>query len=174
MSSAGYDFSVVPPEVDESIIEGESPVDYVVRISESKARAVERGNGDVVLAADTTVVLEGDVIGKPLDAAHAVDILMRLAGRTHSVLTGWHIVSDQGERFGVDESRVRFRPRNEEELVDYVERTQPLDKAGAYGIQGDNGWLIESVAGSRANVMGLPVKTIVRELAELGVERSAP
>lgn len=173
MASAGYEFTVDPPDVDETQLQDEPPVDYVIRVSESKATAVARPKGSVVIAADTTVVLDGTSIGKPIDDDDAVRILASLSGRTHSVLTGWHIVSDDGERFGVDESLVRFHPHTEEDLLDYVRRTQVLDKAGAYGIQGDKGWLIERVTGSRANVMGLPLKTIVAELDEIGVPRSA-
>lgn len=174
LASAGYDFTTDPPDVDETQLPDEPPVEYVIRVSEAKARAVIRPPGAAVLAADTTVVLDGAAIGKPTDDADALRILGSLSGRAHSVLTGWHVVSDLGERFGVEESIVRFNQRSEEELREYVERTSPLDKAGAYGIQGDNGWLIASVTGSRANVMGLPIRVVTDELTALGVVRSAP
>lgn len=173
MGSAGFDFTVDPPDVDETPLPAEAPVEYVLRVSGMKARAVGRPSGSVVLAADTTVVLDGVSIGKPTDHADAVRILRLLAGRSHSVLTGWHLISEVGERFGVEESIVHFHPRTDEELATYVARTQPFDKAGAYGIQGDDGWLIASVSGSRANVMGLPIRVIVEELEAVGIERSA-
>jgi septum formation protein len=90
------------------------------------------------------------------------------------VLTGWTAFAARAERFGVSESRVRFHPRHPDELVDYVRRTAPYDKAGAYAIQGDDGWLIAGVDGSRSNVMGLPIADVVSALADLGVARSTP
>ncbi len=175
LRTAGIAFTVVVPDVDESALPGESPADHVLRLSARKAAAVEPQPDTVVLGADTTVVLDGTIMGKPADADHAVAMLTALAGQTHSVLTGWTILGpDGGERFGVEESRVTFHPRSREELRDYVARTSPLDKAGAYALQGDDGWLIANVEGSRANVMGLPLREVVDALTHLGVERSAP
>lgn len=172
LSAAGYHFSVEPPDVDETQLEGEEPASMVLRLASAKSEVAAR-NGAIVLAADTVVVKDGVVLGKPTDKADAVHTLLSLEGRAHSVLTGWSVRGADSERFGVSESRVTFVSRSEEELRDYVDRVQPLDKAGAYALQGDDGWLVASVSGSRANVMGLPLGDIAPELETLGVLRSA-
>ncbi len=174
LSAAGLTFTVDVPDVDESPLDLEPPAEYVLRLSAAKARAVARNVDDVVLGADTTVVLDGATIGKPRDAADALEMLLSLEGRTHSVLTGWTVIRGESERFGVEESLVTFHHRSRAELRDYVARTEPLDKAGAYALQGDDGWLVERVAGSRANVMGLPIREVVDALANFGIDRSAP
>lgn len=149
-------------------------MEYVLRVCEAKAASVERGHADVVLGADTTVVIDDVMLGKPTDADDALGMLERLAGRTHVVMTGWSILSAHEHRFGVDESRVTFHERARRELIEYIEERKPFDKAGSYAIQGDDGWLIASVEGSRSNVMGLPVRDVVNALAHFGIERSAP
>jgi septum formation protein len=128
----------------------------------------------VVLGADTTVVFQGAIIGKPSSVPDAVSILTQLAGETHSVLTGWTVTDGHAHTFGVEESLVRFNERTHDELIGYVERTQPFDKAGAYALQGDDGWLVANVTGSRSNVMGLPIKDVVDALKAFGIERVAP
>lgn len=176
MSAAGYEFDVVHPEVDEDRRDGESPDAMVLRLASEKAEAGSRiaGPNAVVVAADTIVVVDDDVLGKPASRDEAVAMLTRLAGRTHRVLTGWAIKAKAGERFGVVETAVRFNERTDAEIRDFVDQSEPYDKAGAYAIQGDDGWLIESVSGSRSNVMGMPVREIVEALADVGVPRSAP
>lgn len=172
LSIAGIGFTTIVPDIDESTIAGEEPGEYVLRLSGRKARAVAAGSDDVVLGADTAVVFDGQILGKPATTDEAVSMLTLLQGQTHSVLTGWTITSAASERFGVDESIVVFNERTEEELADYVARTQPFDKAGAYALQGDDGWLVADVRGSRSNVMGLPIKEVVDALRDLGIERS--
>jgi septum formation protein len=172
LSLAGITFTTVTPDVDETPLTDEAPSEYVLRLSEVKANAVPRSGGETVLGADTTVVLAGAIIGKPATAHEAVSILTDLAGKAHSVLTGWTITDGETHRFGVEESLVTFNERSHNELVAYVERTQPFDKAGAYALQGDDGWLVANVAGSRSNVMGLPIKEVVDALKTFGVERS--
>ncbi len=171
LAAAGYQFRVVVPEVDEVQLPDESAADMVLRLSSAKAGAVD-DQAAVVLAADTVVVRDGAVIGKPVDADEAVAILASLSGRTHSVLTGWTVRTGDEERFGVSESRVVFAHRSRDELADYVARTEPFDKAGAYALQGDDGWLVTEVRGSRANVMGLPLADVAEALLEFGIERS--
>jgi len=144
----------------------------VLRLSEAKAASVDHQN-HVVLAADTTVVRDGEMLGKPINHGDAVRMLSSLQGRTHSVLTGWTVGLAHSFEFGVAETRVTFHRRSDDELSEYVSRTNPMDKAGAYGIQGDDGWLIERVVGSRANVMGLPIGEIAPVLMKFGIERSA-
>lgn len=170
LAAAGYRFDVRIPEVDETPNPAEEPAAMVLRLSAAKALAVDRGD-EAVLAADTVVVRDGVSIGKPTSADDALAILRSLQGRSHSVLTGWTVLQADDERFGVSESKVVFSERSEQELADYVERTQPFDKAGAYALQGDDGWLVRDVIGSRANVMGLPLADIVAALEEFGIER---
>lgn len=174
LRASGISFDVRVPDVDESPREAEPASEYVLRLSEEKASSIPLDEGYVVLGADTTVVLDGVSIGKPEDHDHAVSILMTLVGRSHSVLTGWTVRSSTAHRFGITESRVVFNDRSEGDISDYVERTQPFDKAGAYALQGDDGFLVASVNGSRSNVMGLPVGDVVPALEELGVVRSPP
>ena len=172
LSLAGIEFTAVAPDVDETPLMDEAPAEYVLRLSEVKANSVQRSGDDAVLGADTTVVLAGAIIGKPSTAPEAVSILTALAGETHSVLTGWTITDGETHRFGVEESLVTFNERSHDELVAYVERTQPFDKAGAYALQGDDGWLVANVSGSRSNVMGLPVKEVIEALKGFGIDRS--
>ncbi len=171
---AGIAFTVAPPEVDETPLDDEAPSEYVLRLSEAKANAVARNGDDVVLAADTAVVHDGEIIGKPQDADDAVAILTRLAGSTHSVLTAWTVTDGTEHRFGVSESLVTFNDRTVDELTRYVERTQPFDKAGAYALQGDNGWLVSRVDGARSNVMGLPIRETLEALHDFGIRRGSP
>ncbi|NHZ71412.1 MAG: septum formation protein Maf [Proteobacteria bacterium] len=171
LRAAGYTFETVVADIDESVIVDEPPAEYVLRLSQEKAAAISAQPHDVVLGADTTVVYEGESIGKPTDAADAMAMLMTLAGRTHSVLTGWTLTSTQMTRFGVEESFVTFNHRSTEELRQYIDRTDPMDKAGAYALQGDDGWLVSRVMGSRSNVMGLPIREIVDGLTDFGISR---
>lgn len=157
----------------ETFPEDEPPAETVLRLAELKAGAVDRDSGDIVLAADTMVVLDGEPLGKPVDRNDALRMLTVLSGRTHSVLTGWTAVGKNEERFGVAESRVAFKTLTRDEIEAYVDDALPFDKAGAYAIQGEDGRLIEHVSGSRANVMGLPLRDVVDALEELGISRSA-
>lgn len=175
LSAAGIEHRVVVPDVDEKPVDGETPDAYVLRLSADKAAVVAAAAaGDVVIGADTTVVHRGEILGKPENTAAAVAMLRRLQGDIHRVLTGWTVRSGASEQFGIAETRVRFRPRTDDELAAYVTRVQPFDKAGAYALQGDAGWLVESVEGSRSNVMGLPIADVIGALRSFGVERSAP
>jgi septum formation protein len=174
LAASGITFDVRVPDVDESPREAEPPSEYVLRLSDEKASSIPLDEGYVVLGADTTVVLDGISIGKPEDHDHAVSILMNLVGRSHSVLTGWTVKSSGAHRFGITESRVVFNQHSEADVSEYVDRTQPFDKAGAYALQGDDGFLVSSVIGSRSNVMGLPVGDVVPALEELGIVRSSP
>lgn len=154
--------------------EDEPAAEAVLRLAELKAAAVDRASNEVILAADTMVVLDEDSLGKPSDRDDAIEMLTTLSGRTHSVLTGWVAIGQGGERFGVAETRVGFKSLDPDAVIAYVDDAQPFDKAGAYAIQGEDGRLIEHVDGSRANVMGLPLREVADALADLGIVRSAP
>lgn len=172
LATAGFAIDVRSPDVDEALLADETPTEAVLRLAHLKAAAVRRESGEVVLAADTMVVLDGVSLGKPRDADDAHRMLAALSGTTHSVLTGWIAVSDDGERFDVSESRVTFKELLPVDIDSYIADAEPFDKAGAYGIQEEKGRLIEHVSGSRANVMGLPLRDIAQALEQLGVERS--
>jgi septum formation protein len=160
---------VVAPDVDESRRDGEAPERYVVRLAHAKARAVvERAPGDIVLAADTTVVQAGELFGKPADPADAVAMLSRLQGRTHEVITAVAVARDERVEHALDVSHVTFRPANHAMLADYVATGEPLDKAGAYAIQGLGALLIERVEGDLFGVMGLPLRLAIDLLERFG------
>lgn len=160
LASVGLDFDVVPADVDESVVPGETPATYVARLSQEKAAAVARrvGANAVVLAADTTVDIDGRILEKPVDAADARRMLRLLSGTVHLVHTGVTVrsSSDRVDTV-VAETAVRFVEMTDE-LVDwYVGTGEPFDKAGAYAIQGAGGALVERIEGSVTNVIGLPL-----------------
>ena len=174
LAAAGFTFDVQSPNVVETIPQGEPAAESVLRLAGLKVGAVSRAENHVVLGADTMVVLDGEQLGKPKDRDDAIRMLNVLSGRTHSVLTGWVAIGDAGERFGVAESRVTFRTLTTDAVEAYVDDAAPFDKAGAYALQGENGRLIENVVGSRANVMGLPLREIAGALGDLDIVRSTP
>ena len=162
-------FRVIPPDVDEHVLPGERPDDYVTRLSKAKAQAVvARAPGDVILAADTTVVLDGKIFEKPASPAHAVEMLRQLQGRTHEVLTAVAVAENGRLEQALDVSRVTFRPADRAMLEEYVATGEPLDKAGAYAIQGLGAPLIERVEGDFFGVMGLPLRLALDLLAKFG------
>jgi septum formation protein len=162
-------FRVIPPDVDERVLPGEEPGHYVTRLSRAKAEAVvARAPGDVVLAADTTVVLDGAIFEKPTSPAHAVEMLSRLQGRTHEVMTAVAVARDGDVAQALDVSRVTFRPVDPATLEAYVATGEPMDKAGAYAIQGLGAPLIERVEGDFFGVMGLPLRLALDLLARFG------
>ena len=162
--ACGYDVDVHVPGVAEGRAPGEAPAQMVVRLAQEKARTARTAEG-LVVAADTTVVLDGQVLEKPADDADARAMLRRLSGRTHEVLTGWCVRGPRGERSGVVATAVTFRPLTDAEIDAYVASGEPRDKAGAYGIQGRGGALVDVVHGSYPNVVGLPVAEVVHALA---------
>lgn len=162
LETLGVSFSVRPVDVDETPRAGEAPRDYVHRLAEEKAAArVEAG--ELVLAADTSVVLDGEILGKPSDAAEARTMLGRLAGREHTVLTGVALhAAGSGHRTHVEESRVRIAALTPEELSWYVDTGETMDKAGSYAVQGIGALFVESVHGDYTNVVGLPLPATYR------------
>ena len=175
LAQAGFIFTVESADVDESLRDGEEPVAYVLRLAVEKAQAVFAGYSAVqetlvVLGADTSVVLDDEVLGKPADAADAMRMLRRLSGRTHQVLTGVAAVTREGTVSGVETTEVTFSEIPEAELAAYCATPEPHDKAGAYGIQGYAARWIPRIDGDYFNVMGLPIartaKLIETALAE--------
>ena len=165
LSAAGLAFEVRPAEVDERQRVGEAPVAYVVRLAEEKARAAWRP-GEVTLGADTTVVVDGQILGKPVDAADARRMLGRLAGRKHEVLTGFCLFDGRDARSEFAATVVSFRAMTLDEIAEYAASGEPLDKAGAYGIQGLASKFVESIEGCYFNVVGLPVSRVYAMLRE--------
>lgn len=174
MREAGFDVRVIPADIDERSEPGETPVELVERLARLKAAAVaarDAAPGETVLAADTVVALDGSILGKPADGQDAVRMLSRLSGRTHEVATGVAIArggGDGAESF-VSVTRVAFYPLEEDEIRAYVESGEPLDKAGAYGIQGAGGrMLVRGIEGDFYTVVGLPIAEVVRRLRARG------
>ena len=152
-------------EVDETPLEGERPEEYVQRLAWEKACAVAAEPGETVLGADTTVVLDGEMLGKPVDAADARRMLRLLSGRRHEVMTGIAILRYGGASVRTwAATSVWFAPLSELEIAAYVASGEPMDKAGAYAIQGLAAKYIEKLEGSYFNVVGLPVSVVYRHL----------
>lgn len=168
LREAGFAFECRVPDVDETPRAGEAPGPMAERLARAKAASVESGGG-VVLAADTVVVIDERMLGKPRDRVEAREMLARLAGETHRVLTGYAVRRGDEVCAGVEQSAVRMRAIAPAELDAYVATGEPYDKAGGYALQGAGGSFVKSIEGSRANVIGLPVEVVVPLLARFGV-----
>ena len=169
LTLAGIDHEVHPASIDESYLAGETPRDHAERLARGKVTAIHVPNG-VVIGSDTIVVVDGDVLGKPRNRAHAVAMLSRLSGRSHTVMTGM-AVSWRGTLVSeVVEVGVTFRPLTHEEIARYVETGEPMDKAGGYGIQGYGATIVDRVDGDYFAVMGLSLNRLVRLLKRLGLD----
>jgi septum formation protein len=179
LERAGLRFEVRPAQLPEERRHGEAPADFARRLAGEKARAVAADLGRerecFVLGADTIVVLEDEVLGKPVDAADALGLLSRLVGRRHRVLTAVAVVQAASgrEHAVVVESWVEMREASREELRRYVEGGEPLDKAGAYAVQGEGRRFVRRVAGSESNVIGLPLEETLELLERAGWRRGA-
>ena len=170
LTAAGYTFTVDPADVDETERPGEAPDAYVLRVARDKARRVahRRGDGEAVLAADTTVVANGEILAKPLNDADAVRMLQLLSGAEHLVLTGVVVLFQGRELAEVVTTRVRLVPLSLDEILWYVGTGEPMGKAGAYGIQGRAARFVDWIEGSWSNVVGLPVATVNGMIRRLG------
>ncbi len=164
LRQAGIPFTVRVADVDESVRAGENPAAYVQRLAEAKARAIQAAPEETVLGADTTVIINGEILAKPADAADAHRMLSLLSGRRHEVMTG--ICLRRGELAACDyaTTAVVFAPLTEREIAEYVATGEPMDKAGAYAIQGLASKFVERIEGDYFNVMGLPVAMVYRWL----------
>ncbi|MFA5907411.1 MAG: Maf family protein [Vicinamibacterales bacterium] len=161
LAAAGISFEVLAADIDESVQPGEAPAAYVERLAIEKARAVlALRPGATVLGADTTVVADGLILGKPADELEAAGMLRRLRGRMHDVYTGVAVVSADGVRSAVEHTRVWFAPMTDEDISWYVASGEPVDRAGAYAIQGLASRFIPRIEGSYTNVVGLPVALV--------------
>jgi septum formation protein len=174
LQRAGFQFDVLPADVDETPLHGESAASLVRRLALTKGRAILAALTDdqtaVVLSADTTVWLSPtSVLEKPRDNEDAVRMLSALSGRAHYVSTGWAIMNEEHEHARVHTALVEFRPLSKSEIRAYVATGEPADKAGAYGIQGGAASFVTRIHGSWASIAGLPIADIVPALHEFGI-----
>jgi septum formation protein len=178
LRNAGILFHALPSPVDETPIPGESAEAMVMRLSAAKAAlAVTHALGPaIVIAADTVVVLDGHILGKPRSSEDARRMLTQLSGHTHSVVTGVNLtrLPDAEHRHFVETTQVHFALLTEEEIAAYLATAEPYDKAGAYAIQGQAGRFIECIEGCYFNVVGLPLAHLCRELTALGWSETPP
>jgi septum formation protein len=161
----GIEVAIQPPHIPEIRELHELPQPYVERLAREKAASV---SGDLVLAADTTVVVEGEILEKPADPDDALRMLRRLQGRTHQVITAIALKTSGGTLTATDITAVTFRAADDAFLAAYVATGEPMDKAGAYGIQGYGAALVEGIQGDFFSVMGLPVRLVLQLLEQAG------
>ena len=177
LEQIGVSFRLLKVDIDESRHDGESARDYVQRLAEQKAIAgwgsLSAAERAPVLGADTAVVIDGEILGKPAGPEDASRMLTRLSGRTHDVLSAV-CINDGTPRTRLSRSRVSFRPISDSELAAYCASAEPLDKAGAYGIQGRAAVFVSALEGSYSGVMGLPLYETAALLSELGIEVLSP
>ena len=164
LKNAGIDFTVRVADADETIPEGTKPEDAVVFLAARKAMAVPRENDEVVLGADTVVVLDDMILGKPKDKNDAFNMIKRLSGRVHSVFTGVCAIGNGISLTFAEETKVEFYPLSNNEIYDYINTNEPYDKAGAYGIQGLASKFIRGIEGDYFNVVGLPVSSVYKKI----------
>ena len=163
LSSVGWEFTKSVPEIDETVRDGEAPDAYVERLADEKAKAVAQMHPDqLVLAADTTVVVDDQILGKPDDLEHARGMLRTLSGRWHDVLTGVAISHKGQTKVAMERTGVKFVEMSDAEIEFLARMGDPLDKAGAYAVQAQAALFIESIRGDYWNVVGLPIGLVYR------------
>ncbi len=163
------DHEVIVSDVEEILPEGIAPEAVPAYLAGIKAQAVAAEHpDDVVIGADTVVILDGDVLGKPKDQDDAFRMLRALSGKAHTVITGCAIIQNGEMTTFADHTRVEFYPLSDREILDYIATGEPFDKAGAYGIQGKGSVLVKRIEGDFFNVMGLPVARLKREMERVG------
>jgi len=173
LRSVGWEFVKNAPDVDESLLDGESPEDYVARLAVEKAQVVAASHpGEIVLGADTTVVVNGEIIGKPEDLEDACRMIEMLKDNSHEVLTGVAVVRNGSVSTGLQRTRVDFSQMSEAEITFLVEKGDPLDKAGAYAVQAQAALFIEGIEGDYWNVVGLPIGLVYRLVKQLLPEQT--
>jgi septum formation protein len=174
LAAAGFEFRIRSADIDETPRAGEDPASYTLRVAEEKSAAVAHADDEIVLAADTVVVRAGEIMGKPKDAADAFRMLTALSGGRHEVITAICLRNACRSIRDLSSTAVWFAPLTEEEIQWYVNSGEPMDKAGAYGIQGLGSRFIDRIEGSYANVVGLPVAMVYRLLRNLGTGLTFP
>ena len=171
LESIGITFTIYRTDTDESRLPNESPANYCMRLARSKAIAGAKHFPDsLIIAADTIVVIDGEILGKPHDRTDAVRMLKALQGREHEVITGLAVVSNGREQIHAEHSAVRFRTLNDSEISAYVSTGECDDKAGAYAVQGLGSLIVEGINGDYYNVVGLPLCALGRMLKAEGID----
>lgn len=163
-------FAVHAADIDETMDPAASPAEETARVSFQKAQAVPRGEDDIVIAADTIVVCDGKILGKPRDEGEAREMLTLLSGRDHQVMTGCTVLRGEKRETFTEVTDLHFRPLTGQEIEGYVRTGEPMDKAGAYGIQGGAALFCERICGDYYNVMGLPVCRLGQTLKAIAPE----
>ena len=166
LKNAGYEFTVRVADADETIPDGTKPEDAVVFLAARKAMAVERADDETVLGADTIVVLDDKILGKPKDREDAYNMLKSLSGRAHSVFTGVCIIENGKSMTFAEETQVEFLSLTDKEIYEYIDTNDCYDKAGAYGIQGYASKFIRRISGDYFNVVGLPISAIFEKFLQ--------
>ena len=170
LAMIGIGHTVIAADIDEAYLPGEEPRAHAERLAREKGDVVAERNADaLIISADTIVVIDGEVLGKPRDAADAARMLRQLSGRTHEVYTAVAVTRRGRTASGVEAVRVAFRPLSEDDIRNYIATGEPMDKAGAYGIQGYGATIVEWIEGDYFAVMGLALGRMVRLMRELGV-----
>jgi len=170
LRAMGVEFETSPADIDETYVAGEDPAAHAERLAREKALAIARDQPDAfVIGSDTVVIIDGDVLGKPADTEDAVRMLLRLQGRAHEVATGVAVARGGTVRSGVERVVVRFASLDERVAREYVATGEPLDKAGAYGIQGAGAAFVQGIDGDYYAVMGLPLARLIGLLQECGL-----
>ncbi|MBQ6570013.1 MAG: septum formation inhibitor Maf [Clostridia bacterium] len=165
LKQAGMDFEVMVSDIEEKADPSLSPSELVVCLARQKAENVfQRAGGKTVVAADTVVALEGKILGKPKDEKNAFEMLKALSGKTHEVFTGVCVIKDGKSQSFFERTEVDFYPLSDEDISSYIATGEPMDKAGAYGIQGKGCTLVKAVRGDFYNVVGLPIAKLSRLL----------
>lgn len=176
LTQIGIIFEVLPSDIDESVVQGESPAAYVVRLAREKAAVCQESlrQSDAkrfpVLAADTTVSIDGIILGKPENDEDARAMLQRMSGRRHEVHTGIAVATEQGIETALSTTHVQMKVLSDAEIAAYIVTGEPQDKAGAYGIQGLAGTFIQHIEGSYSGVMGLPIYETAQLLKRAGID----
>lgn len=166
LRNAGIDFTVRVADADETIPHGTKPEDAVVFLAARKAMAVERADDEIVLGADTVVVLDNQILGKPKDKDDAFNMIKMLSGRVHSVFTGVCAIGNGISMTFAEETKVEFYPLSDDEINEYINTNEPYDKAGAYGIQGLASKFIRGIEGDYFNVVGLPISSVYKKILQ--------
>ncbi len=165
---AGFDFEVITADIEEVADRSQTPQELVISLAEQKAAAVAHGREErIVIGADTVVVLDGIVLGKPKNEAEAKEMLRSLSGKSHEVFTGVSIIKHGKANNFFEKTKVKFCELSDEQIIAYVESGEPMDKAGAYGIQGKGCVFVEGIEGDYFNVVGFPISRFCRELKRL-------
>ncbi len=171
LKRCGYEFEIIVSDADEALPDGISANEAVLLLSKIKAESVSKNNrGSVVLGCDTVVSLDGKILGKPKDETQAFEMLRSLSGRIHKVYTGVTVTDGERSESFLNETQVEFYPLSEETIASYIATGEPMDKAGAYGIQGFGSVLVRKIDGDYFSVMGLAVNESARALSRFGVK----